>query len=116
MNMNNADTNSDATADFPPGLCGYVCCDESGAVIEQKGRNTHSLDEYAPYFNQLANLVGDSLGLGQAEEMVFFGKKQNAICMEVEGSHYGAILKPKCDLREITEFFTEKGGDDDVFA
>lgn len=85
-------------------------------MVEQKGQAVHSLDEYVAYFNQLGDLVADSLGFGEAEELVFFGKKQNAICLEVDGLHYGGILKPKSDLKEIADFFKQKGGDDDVFA
>lgn len=111
---NNPNTNP--PADFPSGLCGYACTDPSGSLVEQEGQLAHSLEEYVAYFNQLGDLVADSLGFSTAEELVFFGKKQNAICMEVDGLHYGGIFKPKSDLKEIAGFFNAKGGDDDVFA
>ncbi|MFO8027287.1 MAG: hypothetical protein R6U56_06465 [Opitutales bacterium] len=116
--MTNANNNPSAgqPSGFPPGLWGYVCTDPSGSVVEQEGQIAHSLDEYVAYFNQLGDLVADSLGFDSAEVIVFFGKKQNAICMEIDGLHYGGVFKPKSDRREVAEFFKEKGGDDDVFA
>ncbi len=116
MAVNHPDPNSVAPAEFPPGLCGYVSTDPSGSIIEQEGQMAHSLDEYVGYFNQLGDLVADSLGFERAEEIVLFGKKQNALCMQVDGLHYGGILKPKSDLKEVAGFFNAKGGEDDVFA
>ncbi|MEM7789849.1 MAG: hypothetical protein AAF546_00475 [Verrucomicrobiota bacterium] len=112
-------SNSSSTADtnsFPNGLYGYAVTDAGGNEIGQKGTISHSVNEFAPYFNQLAALVGDSLGFGETEEIVLFGKKQNALCIEIDGLHYGAIFKPKASYRDISEFLKLEGEENDVLA
>lgn len=98
------------------GMYGYVVVDDSGRRVEEVGRVNQSLREYLPYFNQLSELVGDSLGFDDTEELILFGKSRHAICMSIDELHYGATFKVKADRREISAFLTEKGDDNDVLA
>ena len=111
---NNKQTNEPGS--FPAGLYGYVITDASAGIIEQNGTISNSIDEYAPYFNQLSALVADSFGFDAAEELVLFGKKQNASCMEIDDLHYAALFKSKAQRRDICNFLKAKGDENDVLA
>lgn len=114
--MDEPNRDSDPNAELPSGIYGYFAAEPSGSVIERHGKIMHSLDEFAPYFKQLSDLVADGLGFGEAEELILFGKRVNAISLEADNICYGASVKPKGDLKEISRFLREKGDEDDVLA
>jgi hypothetical protein len=101
---------------MPPGMYGYAITDNSGSIIEKNGTVSNSLDQYAAYFNQLGDLLGDSLGFNGYEEMILLGKSRHALCMEIDELHYAATYKTKADHLEISQFIREKGEENDVLA
>ncbi|MEO0509830.1 MAG: hypothetical protein AAF065_08225 [Verrucomicrobiota bacterium] len=115
-NTNNTPGNESPETDLPDGMYGYVSTDDSGAIIEKKGKIVRSFDEYVAYFNQLSDLAADSLGFDRAEEMLLLGARHNAICFAADGIHYGAVFKIKADRNAITEYLREKGESDEFGA
>jgi predicted regulator of Ras-like GTPase activity (Roadblock/LC7/MglB family) len=101
---------------MPPGMKGYAITDNSGSIIEKNGAVSNSLDQYAAYFNQLGNLLADSLGFSGCEEMILLGKSRHALCMEIDELHYAAVYQAKSEHLEISQFIREKGEENDVLA
>lgn len=116
MPENNQPQNNEAAEPLPTGVFGFCATNHSGEEVEKQGQIPATLEEYGAYFNQLASLVADSLGFEEAESLVIFGKKEHVLCCESDGLHYAVSFKPKTNRREITAFFKEKGGDDELFA
>jgi predicted regulator of Ras-like GTPase activity (Roadblock/LC7/MglB family) len=112
------DDNTENTEEkyMPPGMYGYAITDNSGSIVEKNGTVSNSLDQYAAYFNQLGNLLADSLGFTECEAMTLLGKSRHALCMEIDELHYATVYKAKADRREIAQFIREKGEENDVLA
>lgn len=109
--MNENDETNTESKSFPSGLFGYIVTNASGELVQSKGDTAKPLEEFAPYFNQLSDLIADSLGFEEAVDVVLFGKKQNTLCTEIDEFHYGAVFKPKGKINEISDFLREKGND-----
>lgn len=109
--MNTNDSQNTESTPFPSGLFGYVVTNASGELVQSKGETSKALEEFTPYFNQLSDLIGDSLGFEEASDLVLLGKKQNTLCTEIDGFHFGAVFKPKGKINEISDFLKEKGDD-----
>ena len=114
--MEEQKTKHEAEAPLPSGVFGYCATNHSGEEVERKGQTSGNLEDYVAYFNQLTALVGDSLGLDEAESLIIYGKKEHVFCCEVDGLHFAANLKPKTNLGDVTAFFKGKEEEDEFFA
>ncbi len=83
-----------------PNVLGYVQCSESGDVIVQEGNEVDVLANVLVYFQQVAQLIGDSFGLEDFQEAQIQGRSLTVVCLPHQGGAVGVILNSRTRLNE----------------
>lgn len=91
----------ETTPDFP-GLLSLVECDPQGEIVQAEGDNAETLGNILLYFKQMADLIGDSLGLEALEEGRLMGKSVTAVCLPRDDeSILGALFESKAKIEAV---------------
>lgn len=84
-----------------PHVLGYVHCSESGDVLVQEGNEVDVLANVLIYFQQVAGLIGESLGLEEFNEAQIQSKSLTVITMPHQGGAIGVILNNRARVSEV---------------
>lgn len=87
-----------------PNVLGYVQCSEAGDVIVQEGNEVDVLANVLVYFQQVAQLIGESFGLEDFQEAQVQGKSLTVVCLPHQGGAVGVILNSRARLNETVAF------------
>jgi hypothetical protein len=88
---------------IPKNVHSFVVCDATGEVTLEDGPEASRLAETLPFFSQLADMLGDAMGLGGARSVQLLGKKHTTLC-QAKGDHfYGAVFEGS-QVREVMTF------------
>lgn len=85
-----------------PNVVGYLRCTEAGDIIDQQGTDAEALSGVIVYFQQIANLIGDSFGLENLQEAQIQAKSLNVICLSDNTDLIGVILNTRARLNEAS--------------
>ncbi len=84
-----------------PHVLGYVHCSEAGDVLVQEGNEVDVLANVLIYFQQVAGLIGESLGLEGFNEAHIQGKSLTVVSMPLDGGAIGVILNNRARVSEV---------------
>lgn len=84
-----------------PHVLGYVHCSEAGDVLVQEGNEVDVLANVLIYFQQVAGLIGESLGLEEFHEAHIQSKSLTVVSMPHQGGAIGVILNNRARVAEV---------------
>ena len=84
-----------------PGVSGFVECDKMGSVLQAEGDDAETYGGVLGYFEQMANLIGESFGLDSIEEAQIITPSRCALCLPKADKSVGVIYDPKTKLKEL---------------
>ena len=84
-----------------PGVTGYVECDKMGTVITAEGEEAETFGGVIGYFEQMANLIGESFGLEGIEEAQIISTEQCALCLPKANKVIGVLHNPKTKIQDL---------------
>lgn len=85
-----------------PGVVGFVECCESGTILNSAGDESEILGNVLVYFGQMANLIGESLGLEGLVEAQFSGRSLSVLHLPAGESDFGVIMDSKVRASDLT--------------
>ena len=83
------------------GVLGYLEINSTGEVIRTSGDEADALGSVIGYFQQMAGVIGDSLGFDPLDEAYIFGKTTTSICLPRDESTYGIICSSRAKLPDV---------------
>lgn len=84
-----------------PGVKGFVECDKMGTVLQAEGDDAETFGGVVGYFEQMANLIGESFGLDAIEEAVIICSSQCAIALPKADKSIGVLYDPKTKIKDL---------------
>lgn len=84
-----------------PGVIGFVECNESGLVVNSEGDEAELLGAVLVYFEQMTNLIGETLGLDRYLEAQIYGKSILVHCQPLQDSAFGLLMNSKARLSDL---------------
>lgn len=96
-----------------PGLISLVECDESGQIVEAEGDDAEVMGQMMLYYQQMANLIGESFGLGPLEQGRLHSKQLTAVCVPQESGTLGALFDSKAPIDDLLPAILHGEADDD---
>jgi len=90
-----------------PSVIGFVQCSEEGDIIAQEGNDVDVLSTVLVYFQQIANLIGDSFGLENYQEAQIQGQSLTVITSPYGEGVVGIIVNSKLKINEVARMLRE---------
>ncbi|WOO39527.1 hypothetical protein [Rubellicoccus peritrichatus] len=89
------------------GLIGYIECDQTGEILKSEGDDIEALGSVLIYFQQIADLIGESLGFEPMEEARIIGRSTTTVCLAKNDSTLGVIFNSRAKIEEILPVVVE---------
>lgn len=90
------------------GLLSLVDCDASGEITQSEGDDVEMLGNILVYHRQMAELIGNAMGMDAFQEGRMVGKNVTAICIpKSDGSNMGALFDNKAKIDSVLPLLTE---------
>lgn len=83
-----------------PNVLGCVQCAESGDILAQEGSEVDALPGVLMYFQQVAGLIGESLGHEGFQEAQIQNRTLTVVCLPHGGGAVGVVLNSRARMNE----------------
>ncbi|MCC5790557.1 MAG: hypothetical protein JJT75_13060 [Opitutales bacterium] len=89
------------------GLLGAVICSENGSITDSTSDDLEVFGNILGYVGQLANMIGESFGLDEVQQVHLKSSQTVGVCVPQEGSTLGVLCKHSANVDKILEEFVE---------
>ncbi|MEM9226606.1 MAG: hypothetical protein AAGA45_01445 [Verrucomicrobiota bacterium] len=86
---------------LPDEVLGYIEIDTAGEIVSSYGDESDALSTVIPYFHQVADVMGESMGFDAFQEGLILGKSITAICLPKTDSTLGIICQSRANYSEV---------------
>lgn len=83
------------------GVTGLVEVNPEGLVTKAHGDEAELLGNALVFIGQMADLIGESLGMDSHKEVIVRGKSQSAICLPTDEGLLGVLVNSKVKMAEL---------------
>lgn len=83
------------------GVTGLVEVDNDGLITEARGDEAELLGNALVFIGQMADLIGETLGMDSHKEVVVRGKSQSAICLPTDDGLLGILVNSKVKMADL---------------
>lgn len=84
-----------------PGLLSLVEVNRSSNILQAEGDDAETLAGVLVYFNQMTDLIGESLGLDGIVEGRMIGRSMTAVCLPTPDSIRGALFENRANIDAV---------------
>jgi hypothetical protein len=84
-----------------PGVIGCASCNVNGTTDESFGDEAEVLSNVLIYFQQMADLIGESCGLESLTEAHLMGQSLTAVCLPRGDNTLGVLFGPKAKPAQV---------------
>ena len=89
------------------GLIGAIVCSENGSIVECTSDDLEVFGNILGYVTQIANMIGESFGLDEVEQVHIKTFHTLGVCVPQDGSSLGLLCKGNANVDKILDQMSE---------